>query len=82
LNINFYNIPETENPGTIAARVTAVHRDRFEIVTEYGFSHARMKFALERLPRYSSVSSPMRVCSSLSVKMRTCAVLSQSPVKE
>lgn len=28
--------------GTLA-RVVAVHRERFEIVTEYGFSHARMK---------------------------------------
>ena len=42
-----YRIPTlTDRPGCIAARVTAVHRERFEIVTEYGFSHARMKRGL------------------------------------
>jgi len=52
LNINFYNIPETENPGTIAARVTAVHRDRFEIMTGYGSAFAQMKRGLrfEEMP--------------------------------
>lgn len=42
-----YGIPTlTDRPGCIGARVTAVHRERFEIITEYGFSHARMKRGL------------------------------------
>lgn len=43
-----YNLPTlTDRPGCIAARVTAVHRERFEIVTEYGFGFARMKRGLQ-----------------------------------
>lgn len=29
--------------GKTVARITAVHRDRFEIVTDHGFSHAKLK---------------------------------------
>lgn len=29
--------------GKTIARITAVHRDRFEIVTDHGFSHAKLK---------------------------------------
>lgn len=46
MNINSYNIPTLNNPRTIAARVTAVHRDRFEIMTEFGPAFAQMKRGL------------------------------------
>lgn len=36
LNIENYRIPNLNDPRRIAARVTAVHRDRFEIMTEFG----------------------------------------------
>ena len=39
-------IPESGNPRTVAARVTAVHRDRFEIMTLSGPAFARMKRGL------------------------------------
>lgn len=47
MNIQNYNIPNIGNPNHIAARVTAVHRDRFEIMTEYGPTHAQMKRGLD-----------------------------------
>ena len=44
LNINDYGIvPNTENLPGIPARVTAVHKERYEIVCEYGLTHARLK---------------------------------------
>jgi len=44
LNINDYgNMPNTENMPGIPARVTAVHKERYEIVCEYGITHARLK---------------------------------------
>lgn len=49
IELKKYAIPTlnpNEFPGCIAARVTAVHRERFEIVCEYGFGHARMKRGL------------------------------------
>ena len=44
MNINDYGIvPNTQNlPGT-PARVTAVHKERYEIVCEHGTIHARLK---------------------------------------
>ena len=44
MHINDYGIvPNTENlPGT-PARITAVHKERYEIVCEYGMTHARLK---------------------------------------
>ncbi len=36
-------VPNTENLPGIPARVTAVHKERYEIVCEYGMSHARLK---------------------------------------
>lgn len=43
-----YGIPVVnDRPGCTGARVTAVHRERFEIVTEYGFGFARMKRGLQ-----------------------------------
>ena len=43
-----FGIPTlTDRPGCIGARVTAVHRERFEIVSEFGFSGARMKRGLQ-----------------------------------
>ena len=52
MNINSYNIPVLNDSDTIAARVTAVHRDRFEIMTEYGPAFAQMKRGLrfEEMP--------------------------------
>ena len=44
MNINDYgNMPNTEKMPGIPARVTAVHKERYEIVCEYGITHARLK---------------------------------------
>ena len=44
MNINDYgNVPHTENLLGIPARVTAVHKERYEIVCEHGITHARLK---------------------------------------
>jgi len=44
LNINDYgNMPNTENRPGIPARVTAVHKERYEIVCEHGITYARLK---------------------------------------
>lgn len=36
-------VPNTENLPGIPARVTAVHKERYEIVCDYGITHARLK---------------------------------------
>jgi len=44
LNLNEYGIvPNTEDLPGIPARITAVHKERYEIVCEYGMTHARLK---------------------------------------
>ena len=44
LNINEYGtVPNTENLPGIPARITAVHKERYEIVCENGMTHARLK---------------------------------------
>lgn len=44
MNINDYGIvPNMENLPGIPARVTAVHKERYEIVCEHGMTHARLK---------------------------------------
>ena len=44
MNINDYCImPNTQNLPGIPARVTAVHKERYEIVCEHGMAHARLK---------------------------------------
>ena len=44
MNINDYGmVPNFENLSGIPARVTAVHKERYEIVCEYGITHARLK---------------------------------------
>ena len=44
MNINDYgNVPNTENLPGIPARVTAVHKERYEIICEHGLTHARLK---------------------------------------
>ena len=44
MNIKDYGIlPNTENLPGIPARVTAVHKERYEIVCEHGITHARLK---------------------------------------
>ena len=44
MNINDYGmVPNTENLPGIPARVTAVHKERYEIVCEHGMTHARLK---------------------------------------
>ena len=44
LNIYDYGIvPNTKNMPGIPARVTAVHKERYEIVCEYGIAYARLK---------------------------------------
>ena len=44
MNINDYGIvPNTENLPGIPARVTAVHKERYEIVCGHGMTHARLK---------------------------------------
>lgn len=46
MNFQNYAIPTLNDPELTGARVTAVHRGRFEVVTEYGFAHATMKRGL------------------------------------
>lgn len=46
MNMEHYAIPTLNDERYIAARVTAVHRDRFDVATAYGFSHAQMKRGL------------------------------------
>lgn len=44
MNINDYGyVPNTENLPGIPARVTAVHKERYEIVCQHGMTHARLK---------------------------------------
>ena len=44
MNINDYGIvPNYENQPGIPARVTAVHKERYEIVCQHGITHARLK---------------------------------------
>lgn len=44
MNFNDYGIvPEFENLSGIPARVTAVHKERYEIVCQHGITHARLK---------------------------------------
>lgn len=44
MNIHDYGIlPDTDGLPGIPARVTAVHKERFEIVSEYGLGFARLK---------------------------------------
>ena len=44
MNINDYGIvPNTDHLPGIVARVTAVHKERYEIVCEHGMTHARLK---------------------------------------
>ena len=44
LNINDYGIvPNTQNLPGIPARITAHHKDRYEIVCQHGMTHARLK---------------------------------------
>ena len=39
-------VSQINKPGLIPARITAVHRERYEIVCEHGTSHARLKSAV------------------------------------
>ena len=44
MNLSDYGfVPNTENSSGLPARVTAVHKERYEIVCEYGITHARLK---------------------------------------
>ena len=44
MNINHYGtVPDHENLPGIPARVTAVHKERYEIVCAHGITHARLK---------------------------------------
>ena len=44
MNIHDYGTaPNTENLPGIPARVTAVHKERYEIVCAYGITHAKLK---------------------------------------
>ena len=44
MNINDYGmVPKFENLPGIPARVTAVHKERYEIFCEHGITHARLK---------------------------------------
>ena len=40
---DYGNVPNTENFPGIPARVTAVHKERYEIACEHGITHARLK---------------------------------------
>ena len=37
------NVPDTKNMPGIPARVTAVHKERYEIICQHGITHARLK---------------------------------------
>lgn len=55
MNINDYGIvPNCENLPGIPARITAQHKERYEIVCEHGITYARPKTngtkALQNLP--------------------------------
>ena len=44
MNINDYGtVPHYENLNGIPARITAVHKERYEIVCEHGITHAKLK---------------------------------------
>ena len=44
MNINDYGtVPDYKNQPGIPARITAVHKERYEIVCEHGIIHARLK---------------------------------------
>ncbi len=44
MNLNEWgNVPDTKNLPGIPARVTAVHKERYEIVCRHGLTHARLK---------------------------------------
>ena len=44
MNLHDYGpVPSTENLPGIPARITAHHRDRYEIVCQHGMTHARLK---------------------------------------
>ncbi len=44
MNLTDYGyVPNTENLSGIPARVTAVHKERYEIVCQHGITHARLK---------------------------------------
>ena len=44
MNINDYGIvPNTGNLPGIPARITAVHKERYEIVCQHGTTHAKLK---------------------------------------
>lgn len=44
MNLSDYGyVPNTENLPGIPARVTAVHKERYEIVCQHGITHARLK---------------------------------------
>lgn len=46
LNIKDYGtVPNTDNRPGIPARVTAVHKERFEIICEHGITYAKLKAA-------------------------------------
>ena len=40
---DYGTVPNTENLPGIPARVVAQHRDRYEIICEYGAAYARLK---------------------------------------
>lgn len=41
--IDYGYVPNTENLPGIPARVTAVHKERYEVVCQHGITHARLK---------------------------------------
>ena len=44
MNLRDYGyVPDTENLPGIPARVTAVHKERYEIICQHGITHARLK---------------------------------------
>lgn len=40
---DYGTVPDTQNLPGIPARVTAVHKERYEIICEHGITHARLK---------------------------------------
>ena len=50
------NVPNFENLPGIPARITAQHKERYEIVCEHGITHARLKLYRDILLGYDAVA--------------------------
>lgn len=76
MNAQNYGFPILDDPNLTGARVTAVHRGRFEVATEYGFTHATMKRGLRlEADEMSTVGDYLALCYNPSGDSVAVAVL-------